>query len=205
MTEKRHAPATERNRDAILDVLKNHLPAHGQVLELASGTGQHAVYFAPCLAPRIWQPSDLMADNIASISAWKKEMPCETLRDPIRLDASDPAWPDGLLKSSPTITAITAINLIHISPWTVTEGLMAGAGRLLPEGGVLYLYGPYKINGAHTAPSNEAFERWLTDQDQAWGVRDMGTVAECAAKHGLHLHEKIPMPANNFSLIFKKV
>lgn len=201
---KRHAPATERNRAPILTVLESALPASGTVLEVAAGTGEHAAIFAPRLAPRLWLPSDPDADNLASIAAWAAEASCDRLLPPIALDVTAAPWPVETDPPPEPVTAIAAINLIHIAPWAAAEGLMAGAGRLLPSGGVLYLYGPYKIDGRHTAQSNAAFDASLKARDPAWGVRDMADVAALAGAHGLDHGRTEAMPANNVSLVFTR-
>lgn len=201
---KRRAPATERNRDPILEILKQVLPERGTVLEVAAGTGEHAAYFAPELAPRRWLPSDPEPENLASIAAWRAEAGCERLLAPIALDVREPVWPVEKHPPEPPVSAIAAINLIHISPWAATEGLMAGAGRILPPGGVLYLYGPYRKGGGHTAPSNEEFDRSLKARDPRWGVRDMEAVIEAAKRCGLAHLRTDAMPANNFSLTFRR-
>ncbi|HEY8352709.1 MAG TPA: DUF938 domain-containing protein [Sphingomonadales bacterium] len=202
MNARRHAPATARNRGPILDVLKRILPDAGLVLEVASGTGEHAVHFAPVLHPLIWQPSDRDPDLRASVSAWAAETGVP-LPPPLDLDVTAPRWPveDG---SFGPIVAVVAINLIHIAPWEATLGLFAGADRLLGPDGIVYLYGPYRRDGEHTAPSNAAFDASLRSQNPAWGVRDMGEVADVAARHGFRLDEIVAMPANNFSLIFRR-
>jgi len=201
---KKHAPAALRNRDPILALLKDVLPAEGAVLEIAAGTGQHAVYFAPELAPRVWLPSDPDPENVASIDGWRRDEPAQTLRPPIALDVTEPVWPVETDPPDPPISAIVAINLIHIAPWAAAEGLMAGAARILPAGGVLYLYGPYMVDGAHTAPSNAAFDEHLKSQDLAWGLRDVADVTALAKAHSLAHRRTEEMPANNFSLVFEK-
>jgi hypothetical protein len=169
------------------------------------------VFLAPRLAPRQWLPSDLDPLAIDSIAAWREAEPAANLHPPIQLDASAPIWsvetgngPTSLELGKYPITAIVNINMIHISPWTACLGLMAGAGRILPSGGVLYLYGPYKRDGEHTAPSNEAFDRSLRTQNSQWGVRDLDAVAAAAQARGLSLVEVVDMPANNLSVIFRR-
>lgn len=206
-----YAPATQRNRDPILAVLQRVLPPTGTVLEISSGTGEHAVYFAPLLAPRQWLTSDANPLALASIEAWQQAQPADNLHPPLLLDASADRWP---LESSPPdlpldltqhpITAMVNINMIHISPWAAGLGLMAGAGRLLPSGGILYLYGPYRQGGQHTAPSNAAFDAQLQAQNPEWGVRDLEEVVAAAEAQGLALEEVVPMPANNLSVIFQR-
>ena len=207
----RHAPATQRNREPILEVLERILPPTGTVLEVASGTGEHAVFFAPRLQPRQWLPSDVSLNALESIVAWGENSECSNLHPPVKLDASAsrwtietkdaPQWVVALLKNEP-LSAIASINMIHISPWESCLGLMAGAGRLLPAGGKLYLYGPFRQGGKHTAPSNEAFDESLRSQNPAWGVRNLEDVVAVAKQHHLTLQETVAMPANNLSVIF---
>jgi SAM-dependent methyltransferase len=192
------SPAVARNRDPILAVLRRFLPGQGTVLEIASGTGEHAAYFAPHFPHLVWQPSDTDPDALASITAHRAEANAPSLRAPIELDVATPAWP---------IThadAVISINMIHISPWAAAQGLMAGAARLLAPGGVLYLYGPFKENGEHTAPSNAAFDASLRARDPRWGVRDTGEVCKLADDHGFDFVERVAMPANNLSLVFRR-
>jgi hypothetical protein len=202
---RQFAPATQRNRDPILQVLQRVLPASGTVLEVASGTGEHAVYFAPQLPLVRWLPSDANPLCRESIRAWQTHAPAENLLPPIELDVTAATWPVENLQTSPVsdITAIVSINLIHISPWRAGLGLMAGAGRILPAGGILYLYGPYKQGGQHTAPSNEAFDHSLRSQNPEWGVRDLETVIAAAEAQQLEHLETVQMPANNLSVIFQ--
>ena len=194
---KRFAPATLRNREPIRDVLARELPASGTVLELASGSGEHAVFMAAAFPHLAWRPTDLDPDALASIAAWRAEAALPNLCEPLRLDVCDPHWP--LSEAA----AITCCNMVHISPWEATLGMFAGAARLLASGALLYLYGPYRFNGAFTAPSNEAFDRSLRSRDPSWGVRDV-TDLEAAAS-GFALREVISMPANNHSLVFRRV
>ncbi|ASC70844.1 hypothetical protein XM38_017910 [Halomicronema hongdechloris C2206] len=164
---RRHAPATARNREPILQVLERVLPPQGTVLEIASGSGEHAIFFAPRLAGRHWLPSDIDPSALTSIEAWRQTHPCDSLAAPVRLDATDSAWPQTVTQHVPEncpVVAIVTINMIHISPWQSCLGLMAGAGALLPPQGVLYLYGPFQRHGRHTAPSNEAFDRSFCDR-----------------------------------------
>ena len=191
------APAVARNRDPILAVLRRVLPARGTVIEIASGTGEHAVHFAAGLPNLTWQPTDCDPDALRSISAHRAAAQLPNLLAPLALDATAPTWP------ITQADAVVSVNMIHIAPWTAAEGLMAGAGRLLEPGGVLYLYGPFKEHGQHTAPSNAAFDASLRAQDPEWGVRDTGDVAELARRHGFDLVDRIAMPANNLSLVFR--
>lgn len=201
---QRHAPATGRNRSYILEVLSDVLPAQGTVLEIASGSGEHAVYFAPELAPRIWLPSDAAPEQLASIDAWRAEYPSTNLRSPIRLDVLEQPWSVEIKPPVPAISAIVNINMIHITPWSCCEALLAGAERLLPPGGVLYLYGPFKRHGEHTAPSNAAFDARLQMQNPQWGVRNVDSVIELADAHALECRQIIEMPANNLSVVLQR-
>lgn len=197
--DRQYAPATQRNREPILEVLREVLPPSGTILEISSGTGEHAVFFAPRLAPRRWQPSDLNPVALASIAAWREVEPSENLAAPIAIDARDPVW-----NIEEPINAIVNINMIHISPWSACLGLMAGANRILPSGGILYLYGPYKQDGTHTAPSNEMFDESLQLQNPEWGVRNLEDVIAAAENQKLALLKVIAMPANNLSVVFQK-
>ena len=197
---RQYAPATERNREAILDVLLEVLPPTGTVLEVSSGTGEHAVFFAPRLTPRYWLPTDPNPLAIASINAWRSYTKAENLYPPIVLDACQPNWE---LKDVEPIRAIVNINMIHIAPWEACLGLMTGAGRILPPGGILYLYGPFTRGGKHTSPSNIAFDESLREQNPNWGVRDLDQVTEAAKSQQLNLVKTVAMPANNLSVIFQ--
>ncbi|MBP0036508.1 MAG: DUF938 domain-containing protein [Roseofilum sp. SBFL] len=199
---RQHAPATQRNREPILEVLKRVLPPRATVLEVASGTGEHAVFFSSHLQPRSWLPSEFNPQLLESIKAWQKVHPCDFLYPPIRLDAQNPPW--ALNGYEAEITAIVCINMIHISPWEVCLGLMTGAQHVLPSGGILYFYGPYKQKGEHTAPSNATFDRSLRSSNPVWGVRNLEDVIEVAQAHDLRHLETIEMPANNLSVIFEK-
>jgi cyclopropane fatty-acyl-phospholipid synthase-like methyltransferase len=200
---RQYAPATDRNRDPILKVLLEVLPSNGTVLEISSGTGEHAAYFAPRLKPRRWIPSDLSAAARDSIEAWRQQVGAENLDAPIALDASQDHWAVEELEFEPPIEAIVNINMIHIAPWSACLGLMAGAVRILPKGGILYLYGPFKQNGQHTAPSNQAFDESLRMRDREWGVRDLEAVIAVAEAAGLSFVKTYAMPANNLSVVFE--
>lgn len=195
------SPSAERNLAPIIEVLEPHLPEVGLVLEIASGTGQHVAAFARRFPQLTFQPSDADPAARASIEAWRAEAGAENLRRPVALDVAAPDWWTAL---DAPVAALIAINLIHISPWAATEGLFAGAGRLVGEGGLVYLYGPHRRDGVHTAPSNEAFDAGLRRTDPQWGLRDIAEVADVAAKNGFQLKDIVPMPANNFSLLFRK-
>jgi SAM-dependent methyltransferase len=194
----RHAPATLRNRAAILDVLKTALPPRGLILEIASGTGEHIVHFAKAVPGLRWQPSDPDAAARASISAWAATEDAVNVLDPIDLDVRMRPW------QVSGISAILCINMVHISPWQATEALLFEAGRLLPPGGLLYLYGPYHQAGIPTVPSNVAFDADLRQRNPQWGVRDLEAVEEIAGASGLMLADVIPMPANNLSVLFRQ-
>ena len=202
MDAKQYAPATQRNRQPILDVLLQVMPPEGNILEIASGTGEHGVFFAPHFAPRRWIPSDRNILLHDSIKAWCDSASVDNIDDPLDIDASAEQWE--IEERDVEIGAIVNINMIHISPWSACLGLMAGAGRILPPGGILYLYGPFKRNGEHTAPSNASFDESLRRQNSEWGVRDLKAVARAAKAEGLDLQEVISMSANNFSVIFMK-
>lgn len=194
---RHHAPATTRNRDAIGAILQDELPSAGAVLEVASGSGEHIVHFAVTFPALDWQPTDPDPTALASIAARRHDADLPNLRPPLQLDA-DGAWPIG------AADAILCINMVHISPWTATLGLLAGAGRILPSGGLLYLYGPYLRDGTQTAPSNLAFDASLKARDPRWGLRRIEDVIGVAAAEGLHFDRLAEMPANNLSLLFRR-
>ncbi len=195
---KLYHPHVPRNREAILAVLKRLLPARALVLEIASGSGEHAAFFAKNLPSVSWLPTEVDTKALASIAAFRAEAGLPNLLAPVRLDVTSPSWPVKRLD------AVVCNNMIHISPWAASEGLMAGAGRTLRAGGMLYLYGPYKIDGRHTASSNQEFDTYLRGQNPEWGIRDLGDMRQLAARHGLTLAETVPMPANNLSIIFRR-
>jgi tRNA G46 methylase TrmB len=190
-----NAPAAERNKGPIAAVLKRVLPRSGLVLEIASGTGQHIVHFARELPHLEWQPSEADPEMHGSIRAWIAETGVCNVRHPLDFDVASEAWPTHA-------AALICINMIHISPWAATSHLMKGASRLLPKSGVLFLYGPYRRYGRHTAASNEAFDNQLRLRNPEWGVRDLESVCTIAEENGLALTEVIEMPANNFSVVF---
>lgn len=195
----RASPSTARNRDPILQVLRPRLPEDATVLEVASGAGEHAVYFAQALPTVRWLPTDRDAEARASIAAWRAAADLPNLAAPLPLDAADAAsWP------TTPVDAVMCVNMIHIAPWAAAEGLMAGAGRLLSPGGLLFLYGPYLEADTPTAPSNLAFDESLQARDPAWGLRRLDQVVALADSHGLRLAERIAMPANNLTLVFAK-
>lgn len=182
------------------------LPATGTVLEVASGTGEHAVFFAPQLQARFWQPSDPNPVARRSIAAWREALQIDNLALPIDLDVQQTLWSveTGEVLLSAPIHAIVSINMIHIAPWSACLGLIAGAGRILPFEGILYLYGPFQQGGQHTAASNASFDAMLQAQNPTWGVRHLEAVVEAAQAQQLTLVEIVAMPANNLSVIFKR-
>ena len=196
---RRHAPATLRNRQAIAEQLQTALPAEGRVLEIASGTGEHASFFAALFPQLDWQPSDPDAVLRQSILAYGEDSGLANLASPIDLDVTQRPWPVD------PVVAILCVNLLHIAPWTVTEALMAGAGEMLPPGAPLMIYGPFMREGRHTAESNAAFDRGLRMDTPAWGVREMEAVEDLARQNGLALADVAAMPANNFFLRFEKL
>jgi hypothetical protein len=196
--DRRSAPATLRNRDPILGVLRPALPETGLVLEIASGTGEHTMHFAAAMPALRWQPSDPSPDARASIAAWANAAGLANVLPPLDLDAASEAWPIA------RADAVLCINMIHISPWEATEGLMGGAARVLAPGQPLYLYGPYRRPGRAIEPSNAAFDADLRRRDPRWGLRDLDVVMACAEANGLLFDRVIEMPANNLSVIFRK-
>lgn len=198
---KQHAPAAERNAAAILEVLTDFLPRAGHVLEIASGTGQHGAGFARALPHIVWHPSDRSPNAHSSIRAWRNEAGAENFRAPLEIDVLRAGWWD---KIDRRFDALVAINLIHVAPWAATQALLEGAARLLDPGGFLFLYGPYRRDGEHTAPSNAQFDTSLRAQDPEWGVRDMDEIERAAEEQGLRLERAVEMPANNFSLILRR-
>lgn len=201
MTERRTSPATARNREPILAVLQRVLPPRARVLEIASGAGEHAVFFARAMPGVSWQPSDPDAGARESIAAWIAGEELANIAPPRAIDVRAPSW--GVEGEAP-FDAIVAINMIHISPWEATLGLIVGAARALRTGGVLFTYGSYMRDGRHTAPSNEAFDASLKSRDPSWGVRDVADVERAASTQGLRLSEIVEMPANNLSLVFAR-
>lgn len=179
-------------------MLGDILPARGLVLEIASGTGEHALHFARTFPQLLWQPSDPEPAALRSIEAWRAEAGLFNLLPPVSLDTRAAEWP------LDAADAILCINMVHISPWAATAGLMRGAGRLLAPGAPLYLYGPYRQAEVETAPSNEAFDQDLKARNPEWGLRDLEEVAIEAGRHGLQLETVVPMPANNLSVIFRR-
>ena len=193
--------APERNKGPILEVLRGVLGERGVMLEVSSGSGQHAVFFAEGLPGWVVQPSDVSEENLGSIGEWVREWGegSGRLRGPLRLDVRAAEW-EGVGE----VDAIFNANMVHIAPWACAEGLMRGAGRHLRAGGVLVMYGPFKVGGEHTAYSNEAFDADLQSRDPSWGVRDLEQITALAAAAGLCLESRRPMPANNQTLIFRR-
>jgi len=199
---RQYAPATQRNREPILEVLKKFLPSRGNILEIASGTGEHAVFFASHFHPRPWIPSDSNPLSRDSINAWRDRATLDNLQPPLAIDVRDSVW--SIEEKKIEIAAIVNINMIHIAPWSACLGLMAGANRLLAAGGILFLYGPFKREGKHTAPSNFTFDESLRAQNPHWGVRNLEDVVAVAKQQKLSLLEIVEMPANNLSVIFQR-
>ena len=199
MDARETAPSAERNKQPILEVLARVLPPAGLVLEVGSGTGQHVAHFAKALPQLEFQPSEVDEERHASIAAWIRHEGLGNVRPPIAFDVTQPPWP---VRAA---DAVVCINVIHISPWEATLGLMRGAGECLPPGGVLLTYGPYRRDGEHTAPSNAAFDASLKARDPRWGVRDLEKISAVAKAQGLELEEVIAMPANNFMLVFRRL
>jgi SAM-dependent methyltransferase len=195
---RRSAPHVARNAGPIAGILADVLPERGLVLEIASGTGEHALHFARAFPRLLWQPSDPAPAALRSIEAWRADAGLFNLLPAVSLDARAAEWPIA------AADAVLAINMVHISPWSATAGLMRGAGRLLAPGAPLYLYGAYRRAGIETAPSNAAFDANLKARDPEWGLRDLDDVAAEAARHGFALERVVEMPANNLSVIFRK-
>jgi hypothetical protein len=199
------APAFHRNHQAIGGVLERYLAGKsGDAVEVGSGTGQHVVEFARKFPEITWWPSDLNENHLTSIDAWRTHSQLPNVRPPQRIDLSDPTWCDVVRgEGGPgELLALFCANVIHIAPWRVAEGLVAGAGRYLRHGGMLFLYGPFRRGGRHTADSNGAFDKSLRERDAAWGVRDVEAVTKLADSAGLSLVSITEMPANNLTLVF---
>lgn len=196
---KRYAPAASRNSDAIAQVLAKELPAQGKVLEIASGTGEHAVFFARRFPNLIWQPSDADVEAVASVQAWRSEEGVNNLVEPIVLNAAAPRWPID------NVAAILCINMLHISEWTATLGLFRGAAAILPPEAPLIIYGPFLEDAVETATSNLLFDRSLRERDNAWGLRHAESVDRVAKQNRLRRTARYPMPANNIMLIYRSL
>ncbi|HEY8246142.1 MAG TPA: DUF938 domain-containing protein [Hyphomicrobium sp.] len=196
---RQYAPSAARNREPIWSVLQPQLPPRGLVLEVASGSGEHTVHFARAAGPQIvFQPSDPDVQARASIDAWVAASGLPNIRAAIPLDAAADVWP------ITSAHVVVCINMIHISPWASAVGLVRGAARVLPPGGLLFLYGPYKRGGGHTAPSNAAFDADLRRRNPMWGVRDLEAVTDLAASAGFGAPVIAEMPANNLSVLFRR-
>lgn len=195
---KRVAPAAARNSVPIADVLAKELPASGTVLEVASGTGEHAVFMTRRFPDIVWQPTDPDTDALGSIEGWAEEAELENLKAPLELDARSPDWPVA------SADAVVCINMVHISPWEASEGLFAGAARVLGRGAPLILYGPYFEDEAETAPSNLAFDESLKARNSEWGIRNIAAMDELAVRTGLARTARYEMPANNLTLVYRR-
>ncbi len=195
---KREAPAAARNREPIADVLAEELPVSGRVLELASGTGEHVIHFAARFPDLQWQPSDPEAEARASIAAWSTEAGLTNIAQPLELDAAAPVW------QVDHADAILCINMVHISPLAATLGLVRAAGRILPKGAPLILYGPYVEDGVETVESNIAFDGWLKQRNPEWGLRSAEWLDQIAGAQGLVRTRRVAMPANNIMLVYRK-
>ena len=195
MIKLEHA-SSERNKQPILDVLSRVLPPSGTVLEIAGGSGQHAAFFSENLPGISWLSTDIDDERLASIRAWRKDSKCSNLLEPQRLDVLDDDWGTGM------VDVVFSANMVHITPWECCLGLLTGARRHLDSGGLLIFYGPFRIAGEHTAPSNAAFDENLRGRDPNWGVRNLDAI--CDAADGFILEERIEMPANNQMLVFRR-
>lgn len=189
--------APERNKQPILDVLARVLPARGALLEIASGSGQHAAFFAQRFPSWTWTPSDVSDENLASVAAWVAESALDNLHAPVRLDVCEDDWKVG------SVDAVFCANMIHIAPWECCVGLIRGAARHLNPSGLLLLYGPFRINGEHTSDSNRAFDESLRTRDARWGVRDLNEVTTLASASQLAFVERVAMPANNQLVVYR--
>jgi SAM-dependent methyltransferase len=192
-------PAPERNKGPILSVLTHHLPEVASILEIAGGSGQHAAHFARARPSWTWHATDVAAEHVASMGAWARELALPNLPEPFALDVCERPW------TATAVDAVFCANMIHIAPWTAAQALVAGAGELLRPGGLLLLYGPFRVGGEHTAPSNASFDESLKGRDPEWGVRDLQDVDALAAGAGLERVERVPMPANNQTVIWRRV
>jgi SAM-dependent methyltransferase len=191
-------PAPERNKGPILDVLTEHLLEEAEILEVAGGSGQHAAHFAHARPRWTWHATDAADEHVASMGAWARELALPNLPEPFALDVHDQPW------SAPPVDAVFCANMIHIAPWSAGQALVAGAGALLSPGGLLILYGPFRLAGAHTAPSNASFDESLKGRDPGWGVRDLEAVDALANQAGLERIARVPMPANNQTVIWRR-
>jgi len=197
--QRQFSAACARNREPILRVLQANLPEKCDILEIASGTGEHGVFFADAQPKWTWRPSDIDPEALESIRAWIAELDLTNCATPLRLDVTSSAWPVN------SVGAVFCANMIHIAPWSCTLALLDGAARVLAPGKFLITYGPYKLQGRHTAASNEAFDETLKSRDPEWGVRDLDQVVREALNRGLRCSEIIKMPANNFCVIYTRM
>jgi SAM-dependent methyltransferase len=199
-----HGPAFARNHEPIWSVIGPFLrDRSGDVLETGSGTGEHVIAFARQSPAITWWPSDVNPRHLASIAAWRAHAALPNVAAPARIDMLAADWDAALAVTNPLL-GIVAINVLHITPWRVSQNLLAGAGRRLRPDGRLFVYGPFRVDGAHTAPSNASFDASLRGENPQWGVRDTGDLAAPAEEHGLRIAERVPMPANNFTLVFAR-
>ena len=206
---RRRAPAAGRNREPILDVLRRVLPPRGTVIEVGSGTGEHAAFFAHHLPGLTWQPTDRDPEMLASIEGWRQQPGFRfgtpaNLQPPLTVDLNDPAWPTGTLSVARFPVAIVSINLLHVAPWPMAERLFAGAGELLMPGRLLFLYGPYLVGGKHLGHGNATFDKSLRAENAEWGLRDLEAVQALGEANQFELAETVEMPVNNLSLIFRR-
>lgn len=198
------SPSASRNRDILRDTFLAHMPAAGTILEVGSGTGEHAVHIAGAAPDLRWRPSDPDAASRASIAAWARHQHLSTIAEPMDIDVTQPGWARQLAAGD-DVTGVVSVNMIHIAPFEAARGLIAGAGEVLVPGGKLFLYGPFSREGVHTAPSNADFDTSLRGRDERWGVRDLDRdIMPLADAAGLRLAATIAMPANNLSVIFEK-
>lgn len=199
--QRMFSPSAARNAAPVLSVLKGRLPTHGKVLEIGCGTGEHAVHFAEAMPGITWLPSDPDPQSRASTASWIAFKGRSNVLTPVDIDVSAASW--GVENQAP-FDAVVSLNMVHIAPWEASLGLFAGAGRLLRPEGLLVLYGPFMRNGAHTAPSNAAFDQSLKARNPSWGLRDIADLERIAQEHRLSLREIVEMPANNLSLVFTR-
>lgn len=192
------SPSAERNKEPIGRVLRTVLPREGLVVEISSGTGQHVAHFAREMPHLTWQPSERAEDLLRSIACWVAKEDLTNVRPALHIDVTEQPWP------VPRAAAVVCINMIHIAPWSAAEALVRGAGDIVVPGGCLFLYGPFRRDGRHTAESNAAFDRQLQSRNSSWGVRNLEDVAQLAAAHGFSAPDVHEMPANNLSVVFKR-
>ncbi len=192
------SPSAERNKGPIAEILMRTLPAQGEVLEVSSGTGQHVLHFAEVMPHIRWQPTERDPDSLKSIASWLGQTPPPNVNAPLRLDVYDASWP------AHDVAAVVCINMIHIAPRSAAEALLRGAGNVIAPGGIMFLYGPYRRQGRHTSPSNQAFDEQLKARNREWGVRNLEDVVHLASTVSLELEQTHDMPANNLAVVFRK-